>query len=42
MKISGTKTEIMEETKGYETLIMYYHYCHGYSGSGLSMRGTKV
>lgn len=29
----------MEEAKGYETLIICYHYCHGYCYSWLSMQG---
>lgn len=35
------KSAIMEEAKGYETLIMCYHYCHGYCYSRLSMQGWK-
>lgn len=41
MEISGLETAIMEEAKGYETLIMCYHYCHGYCCSWLSMQGWK-
>ena len=41
MEISGLETAIMEEAKGYETLIMCYHYCHGYRYSWLNMQGWK-
>jgi len=41
MEISGWETAIMEEAKGYETLIMCYHYCLGYCYSRLSMQGWK-
>lgn len=35
------ESAIMEKAKGYETLIMCYHYCHGYCYSRLSMQGWK-
>lgn len=35
------ETAIMEEAKGYEALIMWYHYCLGYCYSLLSMQGWK-
>lgn len=41
IEISGLETAIMEEAKGYKTLIMCYHYCHGYCYSWLSMQGCK-
>ena len=41
MEISGLETAIMGEAKGYETLIMCYHYCHGYCYSWLSMQGKE-
>lgn len=41
MEISGLETAIMEGAKGYETLIMCYHYCHGYCYSWLSMQGWE-
>lgn len=41
MEISGLETAIMEEAKGYETLIMCYHYCHCYCYSWLGMQGWK-
>lgn len=41
MEISGLGTAIMEEAKGYETLIMCYHYCHGYCFSLLGMQGQE-
>lgn len=41
MEISGWKNAIIQEAKGYETLIMCYHYCHGYCYSWLSMQGWE-
>lgn len=35
------ETAIMEEAKGYESLIICYHYCLGYFYSRLNMLGWK-